>query len=95
MSDMYGQYGIFVDDHNWEYNGAWSYFYFDMKNMKMKRVSKREDDPTITETGLVIKNEELWTHNGNGGSFRLADPIQGEYKRYQHWLFERVVLLEE
>lgn len=95
MSDMYGQYGVFIDDYNWEYDGAWTHYYFDMKNMLAKRVYIKDGQKEINESTLFLRDDTLWSYNMGGGSIRFSEAIQAEYKRYQHWLFERVVLLEE
>jgi hypothetical protein len=89
MSDMYGQYGKFVDDTTWEYFGAWSHYHFDMKNMKCEKTVR---DGTIENLPIMILNGNIEIVGMSKG---FGPPIQAEYKRYQHWLFERVVLLEE
>jgi hypothetical protein len=93
MFDMYGQYGKFIDEHRWDYDGAWSYYRFNMEHMTVDRSRTVEDGTTeIERFELAIYNGKL-CYKTNKDAFGLS--IQEEYKRYMHWLFERVVLLEE
>lgn len=89
MSEMYGQYGIFVDEHTWIYDGAWSHYTFDMKNMKCERVAR---DGLIESLPIMIYDGRI---DVVGMNKVFGAPIQAEFRRYQHWLFEREVLLGE
>lgn len=89
MSDIYGQYGVFIDDHTWEYDGAWNHYKFDMKNMKCEKIAR---DGLIESLTIKIYNGRL---EAVGTAHVFGAPIQSEFRRYQHWIFEKAVLLEE